>query len=143
MIFLALALMALAQATPAAATPECENPETQTAMNICAGREFERADADLNAAWKAARAFAKSADAGYDYDDGQPGYWDRLLAAQRAWIAYRDAHCQLSSYDARGGSMQPLLRSNCMTTLTRQRTRELRDLLSNQVSGEAKAPSEE
>jgi uncharacterized protein YecT (DUF1311 family) len=136
----ALAL-ALQVAGPSPAAPDCAEPMTQTAMNICAGQEYARADAELNAVWREMRAVAKAAD-DYPYDDSQPGHWPTLLEAQRAWLAYRDAHCRLVGYDARGGSLQPLLVANCRTELTRERTRSMRALLTNQVSGEPKTGTE-
>jgi uncharacterized protein YecT (DUF1311 family) len=141
MISLVLAPLLLAQA--GADALDCDNAMTQAAMNMCSKREFDRADEALNAVWNDVRTLAKREDAAYDYDDGQPGYWETLLKAQRAWLIYRDEHCRLSSYDARGGSLQPLLVNNCMTSLTETRTRELRALLENQVSGEPKSVSEE
>ena len=121
----------------------CDNARTQTAMNMCSKQEYDRADAELNRVWEQVRAHARHADGTYDYGDGEPGHWDTLLKAQRACLIYREEHCRLSSYDARGGSLQPLLASDCMTSLTEARTTELHGLLTNQVSGEPKSVSEE
>tara|TARA_R110002072_G_scaffold86774_6_gene195810 strand:+ start:10515 stop:10952 length:438 start_codon:yes stop_codon:yes gene_type:complete len=131
----------LQAATPPPEDPDCAEPLTQTAMNICAAQDFQRADAELNQVWREVRALAKSADA-EPHDDGQPGYWPTLLEAQRAWLAYRDAHCRLVGYNARGGSLQPLLTANCRAELTRARTQSMRALLTNQVSGEPKTGTE-
>ena len=131
----------LLTAQAAAGMPDCADPQVQSEMNICAHREWEQADAELNALWPQVRAMMQRED-GYAVEDDQPGYWESLLAAQRAWIAYRDAHCRLSSYDARGGTMQPLLHSTCMTVLTERRTEELHELTRNQMSGEAKPGTE-
>lgn len=132
---------ALQAGSPPTEDPDCAEPMSQTAMNICAAQDFQRADAELNAVWREVRAVAKSADAEL-HDDGQPGHWPTLLEAQRAWLAYRDAHCRLVGYDARGGSLQPLLTANCRAELTRERTRSMRALLTNQVSGEPKTGTE-
>ena len=108
--------------------PDCADPQVQSEMNICAHREWEQADAELNALWPQVRAIMQRED-GYAVEDDQPGYWESLLEAQRAWIAYRDTHCTAEGYYARGGSMESLLVSTCMTDLTKQRTRDLRDLI--------------
>src|SRR5690606_1177340 len=50
--------------------------------------------------------------------DRQPGHFDTLLEAQRAWLRFRDAQCLSESFMARGGSMQPMLDSQCKTYLT-------------------------
>jgi uncharacterized protein YecT (DUF1311 family) len=61
--------------------------------------------------------------------DERPGYFDQLLAAQRAWIAFRDAHCASEGYEFRGGSMEPFMIGTCMTKLTEERTAQLKDLI--------------
>jgi uncharacterized protein YecT (DUF1311 family) len=57
--------------------------------------------------------------------DGRPGYEETLKKAQRAWIAYRDAVCEYEGYEARGGTMEPMLVNGCLARLTRTRTKEL------------------
>ncbi|GMN01711.1 lysozyme inhibitor LprI family protein [Erythrobacter sp. MTPC3] len=101
----------------------------QQEMNICAMTEYRAADANLNAQWKITSSKMKARDDGWtpDWDD-RPGYFASLLEGQRAWIAYRDAHCRTDGYAARGGSLEPLLVSTCKTTLTKARTEELRAL---------------
>lgn len=112
----------------------CENPQAQQEMNYCAARDAERADAELEAAYRPAIEGAREADREWARleagagggSDGQPGEEATLREAQRAWVAFRDAHCRLESYEARGGSMQPMLESGCRAALARARTAELR-----------------
>lgn len=129
------ALMMLAQAAP---LPVCNEAAAergvQQEMNICAHREYLVADAELNAQWRITRDFMRERDAALArYSDSEtdprPGYFASLLEAQRAWIAYRDAHCRTEGYAVRGGSLEPLLVSTCKTALTEARTGELRDLI--------------
>jgi uncharacterized protein YecT (DUF1311 family) len=124
---IALALL-LAQAAAAATGVDCGNAVTQQDMNFCATLEFRTADAELNAQWRITAAEMRRRDQGIA-DDGRPGYFDQLLAAQRAWLAYRDAHCDSEGYGARGGSMEALLVANCRTQLTIDRTEQLRVLI--------------
>ncbi|HZG31901.1 MAG TPA: lysozyme inhibitor LprI family protein [Sphingopyxis sp.] len=115
----------------AAQEPEvdCDNPQYQVEMNFCAGRGYDAADAELNAQYKLTVAALKARDKDIDRSyDTQPTHYDTLLAAQRAWIAYRDQHCLSESFAARGGSMAPMLHSGCMARLTKQRTAELKEL---------------
>ncbi len=105
----------------------------QQAMNICAHRDYLIADAELNAQWLVAREHMRGLDVSFSqYSDteqtNRPGYFETLLEAQRAWLAYRDAHCRSEGYEARGGSLEPLLVSTCKTALTQQRTEQLREL---------------
>jgi uncharacterized protein YecT (DUF1311 family) len=127
MIIASLLLM-----TALAADPEvdCENPMAQPELNACAYQEYERADAALNAQWKRTAAKMKEQDRGFDRTyDKRPGYYDTLLAAQRAWLAYRDQHCATEGYAMRGGSAEPMVISGCMANLTEARTEQLKALI--------------
>jgi uncharacterized protein YecT (DUF1311 family) len=111
---------------------DCRDPGNlpQQPMNICAHRDFQRADAEMNVVWKRVAAVMKQSDAELDRSiDRQPLYWPTLLAGQRGWIAWRDSQCMLESFQARGGSMQPMLDSGCRSRLTDDRTRQLKSLI--------------
>lgn len=113
----------------AAASAVCDDPQTQTDMNICAQKEYATADTDLNAQWAITAKRMKEYDASLDRAyDKRPGHFETLLKAQRAWISYRDAHCASAGYYARGGTLEPLLVSTCKADLTRERTKQLREL---------------
>ncbi|HWU95780.1 MAG TPA: lysozyme inhibitor LprI family protein [Sphingomonas sp.] len=104
---------------------DCETQMTQTEMNICSYRDFLRADIALNQAWDTAVKFAKR---GANDPLGDPKDIDRLLVAQRAWVAFRDAHCAASTGPREGGgSMWPLMRNGCLTMVTKERTSQLRE----------------
>ena len=129
-------LLQTAQAPEAPPVPgwNCKDPIAQQEMNWCAGRDYAAADVELNAQWAITRAKMKQNDADFaangrgEYDI-RSGYFESLLEAQRGWLRYRDAHCRVDGYSARGGSMEPMLVSFCMTNLTRQRTEELKALI--------------
>ena len=124
---LLIALM-IAQAGTAAAV-ECKNPMTQRDMNVCSDRDFQAADRQLNSQWSRTTAQMRDLDEEPRANgDRRTGYFDQLLAAQRLWIGFRDAHCASEGYKARGGSMEPMLVSGCKATLTRARTMQLREL---------------
>jgi uncharacterized protein YecT (DUF1311 family) len=125
---LAIALIA-AQAAPG---PQwhCEDPQAQIEMNACAALDFERADAELNAEYRAAIADARrtdrSPDNGRAPGDDRPGEEATLREAQRAWVVFRDATCRLEGYGERGGSIEPMVYDGCRARLTRERTAQLR-----------------
>jgi uncharacterized protein YecT (DUF1311 family) len=129
MRFWFVALLLLATASPAAAQDDidCSNQMAQQVMNICAARDYEAADVELNAVWKEARTAAKDLDA--ELSEDLKGAEKALLAGQRGWIAYRDGQCELAGFEARGGSMEPMLVSGCLADLTRKRTKELREFI--------------
>lgn len=51
----------------------------------------------------------------------------RLVASERAWIAYRDAECALQGASMLGGSGEPLMVLDCHYGLTRERAKRLED----------------
>ncbi len=125
-------LMSLMLLAAAAQEPEvdCDNPQYQVEMNFCAGRDYAAADTELNAQWKLTVAALKARDKDIDRSyDSQPTHYDTLLAAQRAWLTYRDQHCLSESFAARGGSMAPMLHRGCMARLTKERTEQLKALV--------------
>lgn len=116
--------------------PECDEKAAemgvQQPMNQCAQRDFVIADRKLNAQWQITVAVMKARDEAYapyrDAGDTRPGWLESLREAQRAWLTFRDAHCRIDGYTARGGSMEPMLVSFCKRALTEQRTQQLKEL---------------
>lgn len=122
------ALVAALLLLPGAAfAGDCANAQSQAEMTDCAGKEFQAADAQLNATYKQAVAAA------HDFDSGlqpaQQGAETALRAAQRAWLGYRDAACASEGYLYHGGTMEPMVEAACMARLTRQRTEDLKVFL--------------
>ena len=95
---------------------------------MCAYQEFEKADAELNAVWKQAKASAGELDSQED-EESRKGAAKALLAAQRGWIAYRDGACELAGWEAHGGSMEPMVVSDRLADKTRARTKELQEFV--------------
>jgi uncharacterized protein YecT (DUF1311 family) len=112
----ALLLLPLTFCGARAADPDvdCKNAVTQMDMNICADKDFQKADAILNKDYK---------DATKDLDART---LDLLRKAQRAWIAFRDTECTYETAGSEGGSIQPMEYSLCLTRLTQMRSKELK-----------------
>lgn len=110
----------------AAQEPDCKEPQTQADMTICAGKDYEKADKELNVAYQKLRKLLIERDKAADADG--KGATDALVTAQRAWVAFRDANCALAGFQARGGSMEPMLISSCLTETSGKRAEELRQL---------------
>ncbi len=133
-----LALVALSLiGQPAFAQEIACNPEgNQQEMNFCARDEYEHENAELEKALNEMFPFATR----YDEDlknlgeDGRPGYEETLRKAQRAWIEYRDAFCDFEGFQARGGSLEPMLQFNCLARVTKVRADELRQMLQDMGS---------
>jgi Uncharacterized protein conserved in bacteria len=104
---------------------DCKNAQTQMEMTYCAEQDFADADEQLNAQYKITRQVMKDWDG--DAMDGLGSAADALLVSQRAWLAFRDAQCAFHGYQARGGTMEPMLIYGCQAELTRQRTQQLKE----------------
>jgi len=120
----ALVLFALVVlAVPVAAQEvNCDdmNELPQQQMNYCAAMDFQKADDALNFAWRNLMRVLEGREAGMDEEfRGRP---EAIRQAQRAWIAFRDAHCEAEAFPVRGGSLHPLVIATCRTELTEQRT---------------------
>lgn len=128
MILTALLLLSGAQGADPQAN--CDDPTTQTEMNICSWQSYQLADAELNAVWKQAADRAKENDrAAADYD-GPTYSFANLLAAQRAWLTFRDAHCLAENGKREdSGTIWPLLQNSCLEAVTEDRTNQLRNYL--------------
>ncbi|MBW0371161.1 lysozyme inhibitor LprI family protein [Ensifer adhaerens] len=124
----------LVLATPALAEDEpgvdCANAMAQPDLNDCAYREYESADAELNAVYRQAMTAAQKVDK--ELEGADIGAVEALKTAQRAWIGYRDGQCELAGFQARGGQAEPMLVSGCLAQLTQKRTAELNEFLEAQ-----------
>jgi uncharacterized protein YecT (DUF1311 family) len=120
------ALMLLAAGAAHAEDVDCDNAETQSDMTSCAQARYDDADKALNAQYKKTCAAMVALDD--DLDGDMKGAEQALLKAQRAWISYRDAQCENYGFQARGGTMEPMLVAGCLADLTDLRTKELKEL---------------
>lgn len=95
----------------------------------CAEIDWKNSDSKLNQIYKKLLATVR------DVPDEENFSKTQLVAAQRAWVAFRDAECELqASLD--GGAHQWIIvnQTNCLADLTKERTRVLSKYLS-QASG--------
>ena len=116
---LLLALTPFLFTSVAHAAVDCANASDQATMNQCAGQEYKAADKELNAVYQQITARLK------DNAEGKK----LLVSAQRAWIGFRDAECNFSASGVAGGSVYPLIYSNCVTSVTKVRTEALKQYL--------------
>jgi len=120
---LALAVLTLAPTIVAAQEIDCAQAMAQVELTFCAEQDWQRADADLNDAYKAALALMRQIDAGLAAD--QQGAEAHLRAGQRAWVSFRDEACAAEGYVMHGGSAEPMVIYGCRAGLTRQRAEGL------------------
>lgn len=51
----------------------------------------------------------------------------KLLTAQRAWIAFKDADCKYNADEMRDGSFEKVLLISCLASMTKERADALQD----------------
>ncbi|HKT48179.1 MAG TPA: lysozyme inhibitor LprI family protein [Candidatus Acidoferrales bacterium] len=95
---------------------------TQAAMNACASEEAARADSELNAIYSKLISAAR-----------EPGAVEKIGAAERAWIAFRDAYIEAMfpapDKQAEYGSAYPMNVALLRAKLTKNQALALRELL--------------
>jgi uncharacterized protein YecT (DUF1311 family) len=96
----------------------CEAPQTQLEMNFCTANKAKEADEKLNKVYQELREKVQ----------GTPQE-NRLVAAQTAWIAFRDADCEYAQRRYDGGSIMPAIYALCVVDLTEKRTQTLEEYL--------------
>jgi uncharacterized protein YecT (DUF1311 family) len=96
--------------------------QNQHEMNQAAAVDSEHADVELNKVYKKVMAAEMDEEA-----------VKLLKAAQKAWITFRDAEAKHAEDVARGGSMAPLLYYSALARLTRERTRQLAEQLTDEA----------
>ncbi|MDV5631505.1 lysozyme inhibitor LprI family protein [Enterobacter cloacae] len=113
-VFLAGAALLLCAS---ALADECDNATTQLELNTCSAQQYQAADKKLNQTYQSAikRAAAPQR--------------DLLKKAQQAWIALRDADCNFIGSGNEGGSVQPMIISQCLTEKTVEREAFLASLM--------------
>lgn len=114
-LIVAIAMASLSTAHAAG----CDDAADQATMNACAEKALKASDAELNAVYRTITHRLA----------GDPDAEKQLVAAQRAWIAFRDAECKFTSSGTSGGSAYPMVYSMCLDGLTRARTADLKALL--------------
>ncbi|MET0535285.1 MAG: lysozyme inhibitor LprI family protein [Steroidobacter sp.] len=129
-LFVALAAMA------ADSSPRCNPAGTQAQMNTCATNELAEADRQLNATYQS--LLKKYAD--------DAAFIQKLRAAQRAWVAFRDAEldatywCMEPNPAACWGSLLPQRYASYKSKLTSERTERLRRLLAKGPPADGSSP---
>ena len=112
------AAVAIAPA-PIASANDCATAMDQRTMNECADKSYEKSDAELNALYKLIKQRLKD-----DTDTTK-----LLVAAQRAWVGFRNAECKFSTLALSGGSVYPVIYSGCVDRLTRKRIDDFKGYL--------------
>lgn len=118
----------IGQAAQVCMNTDPEQNQTTFGMMSCFLGERDAWDVLLNVEYQNARGFAQS----MDEQDKEffPAYAvrdDQVLAAQRAWVAFRDANCSMAYGLWGAGSMRQIAGAQCVMRMTAEQTIALRD----------------
>ncbi|WP_164146995.1 lysozyme inhibitor LprI family protein [Stenotrophomonas maltophilia] len=105
---------------------DCAHPTTTMESDLCASDVAAAADAELNTVYalarKQLRTPTKGGSCSYCGDAEQ-----QLVLAQRAWLQLRDHDCNAVYALNSDGTARNGAQMRCLTTLARDRTRQLRE----------------
>jgi uncharacterized protein YecT (DUF1311 family) len=113
-------LLALSAAQTA---DECKTAMDQPTRAVCADDEFARVDDALNAQWKKTLAVVRQHDR-----TSKLKREPEFRAAQRAWVTFRDSHCDsmfAAHYEANPEYIESV---HCRVQLTAERTKQLQEI---------------
>ncbi|KEZ27506.1 hypothetical protein A3SK_0109495 [Pseudomonas amygdali pv. tabaci str. 6605] len=106
-----------------------DTASTQGEMNKCAHQLYKAADKQLNDTYHSVTTRLG--------DDAQ--IKKKLVAAQRNWVAFRDAECDFVAFQTAGGTVEPMVKLLCLEKVTTKRAAELQDYLDCQ-EGDTSCP---
>ena len=92
----------------------CADAQSQTEMNICWGKQYKAADAQLNVVYREFMSKLSAEETA------------QLKAAQLAWLKFRDANCEFVADQFKGGSMRSMVVGMCLADVTHARVNELK-----------------
>ncbi|MCC5623339.1 lysozyme inhibitor LprI family protein [Nostoc sp. CHAB 5715] len=95
----------------------CNNTQTQIAINECAKLSYQKADKRLNQVYQQLLPTLETSRK------------QKLIAAQQAWLKFRDSNCEFKRSRYEGGSIAPSIYSGCLENTTKLRTQELQEYL--------------
>lgn len=99
----------------------CNNPQNQVQINECSRLSYQNADKKLNIAYQ--QLLPK-----LDRSRKQ-----KLIAAQQAWIKFRDTTCEFERSEYEGGSIAPTIYFACLENTTNDRTQQLQEYLKSDL----------
>jgi uncharacterized protein YecT (DUF1311 family) len=95
----------------------CNNAQTQAAINECSKLSYQNADKKLNKVYQQLSSNLNRT--------RKP----KLIAAQQAWIKFRDNNCEFEKSAYEGGSIAPSIYFSCLENTTNERTQKLQEYL--------------
>jgi len=119
-------VMLLGSCAMAQAETNCDEAQTTADMERCAKTAFDETEARLNDTYRQVMSFLKQPDMpGSDYAAAR----QKILSAQRSWVAFREADCEARYILVGSGSLRNIVLLNCRQQRAEQRIDELQQVL--------------
>ena len=105
--------------------------ETTMGMNQCNGDALAAADKVLTSVYRNGVDQFKRSQPGDSGEDNKEKL-TRLIASERAWVAYKESDCNLQGITMLNGSGEGTILGDCLYRMTRDRAKSLDELLTSQ-----------
>jgi uncharacterized protein YecT (DUF1311 family) len=124
-MIIALLLVAAGPAFADDDVPGCENASSNVEIGSCVSAAYQKADEALNAFWPKVLARIDAAD--YVPPADRNTWKQTVIAAQRAWIDFKQADCGAVAYEWWGGSGAGIAETTCLYGHTARRLEQLEE----------------
>jgi uncharacterized protein YecT (DUF1311 family) len=98
--------------------------QSKAQLDACARRDLATAEQELDVSWQKAMRRLKAINP-RSTSAVDPKGFQALFAAQKAWTAWRNAHCAVVSYGLENTSVDRSVRLDCMTGMTHDRINDI------------------
>ncbi len=102
--------------------------ETTMGMNQCNGEALAAADKILTSVYRNGVDQLKRSQPGDSAEDNKEKM-ARLIASERAWVAFKETDCKLQGITMLGGTGEGTIQIDCLYRMTTDRAKNLNDLL--------------
>lgn len=124
---LTIAAFAVALAGPALAqdVPGCGNESSNIEIGNCVSAAYQKADKELNDIWPKVLAYIDTLGDTMPADALQK-WKTTIVAAQKAWVSFKEQDCDAVQYEWWGGSGAGIAETSCLYAHTAQRVEDLK-----------------
>jgi uncharacterized protein YecT (DUF1311 family) len=124
-LLLAAAVLTMAGTALAQDIPGCENATSNVEIGNCVYAAYQKADKELNAIWPKVLAYIDGQ--GEDMPADALETWKTtIVAAQKAWVSFKEQDCGAVQYEWWGGSGAGIAETTCLYSHTAQRVEDLK-----------------
>ena len=104
----------------------CETQRNTIEMTVCAKKQFDQGEKELNQSYQ---SLLKKLSRPDEADIRYSAVKKQLVAAQRAWVTFRENDCQALKTFNEGGTISSIVYLGCMVSHADERTKNLREFI--------------